>query len=71
IRLALVAEAPKFAGAKVPSQITGGQRRVLEQVLNEAFVQSFRVVMFAAAGLVLASALCAALTIRPSRKNRG
>ncbi|MBV8521829.1 MAG: hypothetical protein JOY71_06850 [Acetobacteraceae bacterium] len=41
IRLAVIAEAPKFAAAKVPSQIAGGQRRALEQVLNEAFVQSF------------------------------
>ena len=63
IRLALVAEAPKFAEAKVPPQITGEQRRSLQQTLDESFVQNFRMVMFAAAGFALASALCAWMTI--------
>ena len=69
IRLALDAEAPKFAEAKVPPQIEGEQRRVLERTLDESFVWSFRVAMFAAAALALASALCAALTIGPPRQN--
>ena len=69
IRLALDAEAPKLAEAKVPSQIEGEQRRVLEKALDESFVWSFRMAMFAATGLALASALCAALTIGPHRQN--
>jgi hypothetical protein len=69
IRLALDAEAPKLAEAKVPSQIEGEQRRVLEKALDESFVWSFRMAMFAATGLALASALCAALTIGPRHQN--
>ena len=67
IRRALNAEVPKFAGAKVPPQIEGEHRRMLEEVLDESFVRSFRVAMLVAAGL--ASALCAGLMIRPLRRN--
>jgi len=70
IRVALDAEAPKLAEAKVPPQVVGEQRRALEEELNEAFVQSFRVVMLVAAGLALTSALCAFLTVGPHRKAR-
>jgi hypothetical protein len=69
IRSALNAEVPKFAEAKVPPQIEGEQRPILEKVLDESFVRSFRVAMFVAAGFALASALCAGLTISPQRKN--
>jgi hypothetical protein len=60
IRRALNAEVPKFAEAP---QIEGEQRRILEKVLDESFVRSFRVAMLVAAGLALASALCAGLMI--------
>ena len=63
-------EAPKFAEAKVPPQIEGEQRRMLEKVLDEFFVRSFRVAMLVAAGLALASALCAGLTISLQRRDR-
>ena len=69
IRRALNAEVPKFAEAKVPPQIEGEQRRMLEEVLDESFVRSFRVAMLVAAGLALTSALCAGLMIGPQRKN--
>jgi len=69
IRRALKAEVPKFAEAKVPAQIEGEQRRTLEKVLDESFVRSFRVAMLVAAGLALASALCAGLMLSPQRKN--
>ncbi len=69
IRRALNAEVPKFADAKVPPQIGGEQRRMLEKVLDESFVRSFRVAMLVAASLALASALCAGLMIGPQRKN--
>jgi EmrB/QacA subfamily drug resistance transporter len=65
IRRALNAEVPKFAEAKVPPQIEGEQRWMLEKVLDESFVRSFRVAMLVGAGLALTSALCAGLTIRP------
>jgi EmrB/QacA subfamily drug resistance transporter len=70
IRRALNAEVPKFAEAKVPPQIEGEQRRMLEKVLDESFVRSFRVAMLVAAGLALASALCAGLMIGPQRSKR-
>jgi EmrB/QacA subfamily drug resistance transporter len=69
IRRALNAEVPKFAEAKVPPPIEGEQRRMLEEVLDESFVRSFRVAMLVAAGVALASALCAALMISPQRRN--
>jgi MFS family permease len=69
IRRALNAEVPKFAEAKVPPQIEGEQRRMLEKVLDESFVRSFRVAMLVAAGLALTSALCAGLMIGPPREN--
>jgi hypothetical protein len=69
IRHALNAEVPKFAEAKVPPQIEGEQRWMLEKVLDESFVRSFRVAMLVSAGLALTSALCAGLTISPQRRN--
>ena len=70
IRRALNAEVPKFAEAKVPPQIEGEQRLMLEKVLDEFFVRSFRIAMLVAAGLAVASALCAGLTISPQRRDR-
>jgi EmrB/QacA subfamily drug resistance transporter len=69
IRRALNAEVPKFAEAMVPPQFEGAQRRMLEKVLDESFVRSFRVAMLVAAGLALASAQCAFLMISPQRRN--
>jgi EmrB/QacA subfamily drug resistance transporter len=69
IRRALNAEVPKFAEAKVPPQIEGEQRRMLEKALDESFVRSFPVAMLVAAGLALASALCADLMFNPQRRN--
>jgi hypothetical protein len=42
---------------------------MLEKVLDESFVRSFRVAMLVAAGLALASAQCAFLMISPQRRN--
>jgi hypothetical protein len=59
IRLALEAEVPKLAEATVPSAIAGADRQTLEEALEESLLESFRIVMIIAAGLALASALCA------------
>ncbi len=64
----LLAEVPKLAEAQVPPQIGGTDRQLLERALDEAFVRSFRVTMLIAAALALASAVCAALMIGPTRK---
>lgn len=65
VQRAARAEVPKLAAAEVPPQIRGAQREMLERVLDESFVLSFRITMLAAAGLASMSALCAALMIDP------
>lgn len=62
IRRALNTEVAKLAEAQVPSQVQGEQRLVLEQALEESFVQSFRFVMLISASAALLAALCAGLT---------
>jgi EmrB/QacA subfamily drug resistance transporter len=62
VRSALTAQTPRLVEAQVPPQVRGPERRALEQAVNEAFVQTFRLVMLVCAGLALAGALCAAVT---------
>ena len=69
IRQALERQVPRLAEAEVPPQVEGEERQRLEQALNESFLRSFRTVMLIAAGLALAGALCARLTIEnPERR---
>jgi EmrB/QacA subfamily drug resistance transporter len=63
-RLALDSERAKLAGAEVPRSIGQPQRSALDRAIDESFVHSFRHVMFLAALLALASAACAAVTLR-------
>jgi EmrB/QacA subfamily drug resistance transporter len=70
LRRVMDAEAPKLTEAAVPSLATGQQRQLLMQALDQSFVRSFRVAMLVAAGLALASALCAILAIRPPRGSK-
>jgi MFS family permease len=63
LRAAVDAEIPRLAEAAVPAAIAGSARQVVETALNLAFLQAFRVVLLSAAGLAVASAVCAALTI--------
>jgi hypothetical protein len=67
LRRAIAAEVPKLAEATVPASAAGKTREEIKHALDEAFVQSFRVIMLIAAGLALTSAICAGLTIDPSR----
>jgi hypothetical protein len=69
-RRLMQAEVPKLAEAQVPPQIGGAQREVLARALDESFVRSFRFTMLIAASLALLSALCAVLTIGPTRTPR-
>jgi len=71
IQRALTAEVPKLAEATVPAHIAGEMRQDLERALQDSFVLSFRAIMLIAAGLSLASALCAGLTIGPSPGKAG
>lgn len=53
----------KLAGAELPAGLGRELSTALEQAIGESFVASFRLVMLIAAGLALASALTAFLTI--------
>lgn len=53
----------KLAGAQVPAGTDDEMRADMEQAIDESFVAGFRLVMFIAAGLALASALSAFLMI--------
>ncbi|HEY0878164.1 MAG TPA: MFS transporter [Zeimonas sp.] len=64
VRSAIEAQVPALAEARVPQQLQGWARHAVQFALDAAFLQGFRVVMLVTAGLALASALCAAWTIR-------
>ena len=70
IREALRIEASKLAQAQVPRMQDERERERLARVLQESFVDSFRVVMLIASGLALLGAGCAALTIHDARPGR-
>lgn len=59
----------KLAGAELPPAAGAEMRTMLKQAIAESFVDSFRLVMFIAVGLALASAIVAALMIRERSKN--
>jgi len=62
-RQTLEEQASRLAEAAVPPEITGDERHRMQRVLDESFVQSFRIVMLIAAGFALASTVCAWVTI--------
>jgi MFS family permease len=63
LRAAVVAQIPRLAEAAVPSGIEGALKQVVEDAFELSFLRAFRVAMLVAAGLAVASAVCAALTI--------
>ena len=70
LRDAVEAQIPKLAEATVPPNITAALRQPLQTALEFSFLRAFRIVMLTGAGLAVASALCAALTI-PKTSHRG
>ena len=54
----------KLAGLQVPPGLDPSTGAAIKESVKEAFVFGFRIVMFACAGLSLASATVAGLTIR-------
>ena len=58
-RSAMDQQRVRLAGAEIPSSIEGEVRAALTQAIHESFIFGFRVVMLAAAGLALVSALVA------------
>jgi EmrB/QacA subfamily drug resistance transporter len=59
----LEAEKVDLGGAEVPEGLDGGTAAAVERAIDEAFVAGFRVAMFVAAGLALASAVAAGILI--------
>ncbi len=54
----------RLAAARVPDEIDAGTKTEIERSIDESFVAGFRLVMFVASGLALASAACSLLIIR-------
>jgi hypothetical protein len=67
LRSALQEQAARLAEARVPDQVAGAERERVARALAESFVSSFRAMTLTAAGLALASAFCARLTIGRGR----
>jgi EmrB/QacA subfamily drug resistance transporter len=61
----LAPERIKLVGARVPPGLSEAVSATLRRAIAESFVSSFRAVMGIAAGLAIASAIVAALMIRP------
>ncbi|HEV8014563.1 MAG TPA: MFS transporter [Stellaceae bacterium] len=64
---AMEAQASRLLEATVPANVTGEIRQTLEAAIDDAFLRAFRAVMLTAAGLALASAFTAALTVDGKR----
>ena len=62
-RATLESEKVDLAGAEVPDGVSGETATAVERAIDEAFVEGFRLAMFIAAGLAVASALAAAVLI--------
>jgi hypothetical protein len=58
-RSAMDQQRVRLAGAEIPSSVEGEVRAALTQAIHGSFIFGFRVVMLAAAGLALVSALVA------------
>jgi hypothetical protein len=62
-RQQLETEKVDLGGAEVPEGLGGDTAAAAERAVDEAFVAGFRIAMFVAAGLALASAVAAAILI--------
>jgi hypothetical protein len=58
----------KLAGAEVPAGLSAEVSAMLKEAIALSFVDSFRIVIFIAVGLALASAIVAALMIKRQPK---
>jgi hypothetical protein len=59
----LEAEKVNLGGAQVPADVSEGTAVKIERAIQESFLAGFRLAMFIAAGLAVASALAAAVMI--------
>jgi hypothetical protein len=63
VRGQLEAEKVDLAGAEVPEGLSGEDAAAVERAVDESFLTGFRLSMYVAAGLALASAVAAAILI--------
>jgi EmrB/QacA subfamily drug resistance transporter len=70
LRAAVEAQIPKLAEAAVPAGIAGSLQQAIETAFELSFLRAFRIVLLASAGLAIASAVTAALTI-PKTSHEG
>jgi EmrB/QacA subfamily drug resistance transporter len=70
LRDTVEAQIPKLAEATVPAGIDAALQQALQTALEASFLQAFRIVMLTGAGLAVASAVCAALTIPKTSRSR-
>ncbi|MGB3640221.1 MAG: MFS transporter [Rivularia sp. (in: cyanobacteria)] len=68
VKQALAAERINLAAAKVPDNISNELTNAIEKAIALSYVDSFRLIMFIAAGLAVASAVIALLTIDRRKK---
>lgn len=71
IRLRLEAESIKLAGAEIPAEADEATASVLRTSIARAFVESFRLLMFLAAGLSILSGLVAWVMIGKEKPEAG
>ncbi|HEX8690798.1 MAG TPA: MFS transporter [Longimicrobium sp.] len=71
VRRALDAERIRLAAAEAPASAPPAVRAAANRAVDEAFVDAFRVVMLAAAGLAALGAGCAWLLVEPPRPAGG
>src|SRR6266478_919586 len=69
VRRSLDAQRVRLAGATLPDEIAPPMRVVIQQAINDSFVEGFRYVMFIGAGLAMASAISSFLLIDGKRKS--
>jgi EmrB/QacA subfamily drug resistance transporter len=67
VRSEMEAEKTHLGAAEAPEGVNAGTEAHIERAIDESFVAGFRAVMFASAGLALASALVAALLVSDQR----
>ena len=69
-RSALADVRDRLAGGEIPAWVPAGQRAELRRAVEEAFAQTFRVLMIVAAGLAVAAAASAGALIEASPARR-
>ncbi|GHO83476.1 MFS transporter [Dictyobacter formicarum] len=65
---ALDAQRSRLTGAEVPTNFDQVTREILQQVISDSFLFSFRIAMLIGSGLAFISALCATVMIPPRSK---